>query len=479
MWAYDSVFYQIYPLGMTGAPFENPGAPGSDPWKAAGEPGGAVQEQASAPSGVPQDPSGKPDGAPTGAPLPRRILQVLDWIPHLQKLGVDAVYFSPVFESDTHGYNTRDYRQIDQRLGSEQDFVRVCQALHQAGIRVILDGVFNHVGRGFWAFRDVQQQKWDSSYRDWFCLNFDGDSAWGDGFWYEGWEGCYDLVRLNLRNPEVTRYLLDCVDYWIDTFSIDGLRLDVAYMLDRDFLRMLRAETSQKKQDFFLLGEILHGDYREIMNDGMCHSATNYECYKGLYSSFNSRNLFEICHSLQRQFGPDPWCLYTGMHLMNFVDNHDVSRIASILTNREHLPLIYTLMFGMPGMPMIYYGSEWGAPGSKDQGDPALRPAFQLPQWNDLTEHIARLAAVRHDAPALKYGSYSHLLLTNCQCVIERDPPGVDRVLVCVNLDENEYTARFDAHAASAIDLLNGGHVNLTDGLRMPPYSSMMLRPEL
>ena len=133
------------------------------------------------------------------------------------------------------------------------------------------------------------------------------------------------------------------------------------------------------KEDFFLVGEMLHGDYKVLVNDGMLHSSTNYECYKGLYSSFNSMNLFEIVHSLLRQFGPENWTLYKGLHLLSFVDNHDVTRIASILSNEKHLPLIYALMFGMPGIPCVYYGSEWGAKGNKSEGDQALRPASKRP----------------------------------------------------------------------------------------------------
>ncbi|MCD8379598.1 MAG: cyclomaltodextrinase, partial [Lachnospiraceae bacterium] len=329
MWAEESVFYQIYPLGFCGAPFSNDGI------------------------------------------LEHRILKVIDWIPHLKKLHVNAVYFSPLFESDTHGYDTRDYLRIDTRLGSEEDFIKVVQSLHENGIRVVLDGVFNHVGRGFWAFQDVLQNRENSPYKDWFYrIDFGGNSPYHDGLWYEGWEGCYDLVKLNLRNPAVVQYLLDCVSFWVNTFQIDGLRLDVAYSLDLDFLRRLRAHCDSLKEDFFLVGEVLHGDYNRIMNPEMLHSVTNYECYKGLYSSFNSMNLFEIVHSLLRQFGPEQWCLYTGKHLLSFVDNHDVSRIATMLQNENHLPLIYALLFGMPGIPCQYYGSERGEKAEKRDGDP-------------------------------------------------------------------------------------------------------------
>lgn len=311
---------------------------------------------------------------------------------------MNAIYFSPVFESDTHGYNTRDYTKIDCRLGTNDDFRQVVENCHKAGIKVIIDGVFNHVGRGFWAFQDVLEKRWDSPYKDWFHISFDGNSNYNDGLWYEGWEGNYDLVKLNLRNPAVADHIMDCVKGWIDEFDIDGLRLDVAYCLDHDFLRRLRSHCDGLKADFFLLGELLHGDYNQFVNDGMLHSCTNYKCYKGIYSSFNSMNMFEIVHTLLRQFGPEDWTENRGKHLLSFVDNHDVTRIASILTNEKHLPLVYAMAYGMPGIPCVYYGSEWGAKAEKSQGDPALRACFEKPEWNELCDFIAKLGEAKRTA---------------------------------------------------------------------------------
>ncbi len=435
MWAEESVMYQIYPLGMCGAPFENDGK----------------QEH--------------------------RILQVTDWIPHLKKLGVTAVLFNPLFESDTHGYNTRDYRKVDVRLGTNEDFRRVCDALHEAGIRIFLDGVFNHAGRGFGPFQDVLQKKWESPYKDWFYLNFDGNDAYNDGLWYEGWEGNYDLVKLNLDNEAVKNYLLESVGMWIDEFGIDGLRLDVAYMLNRNFLKALRWYVDQKKPEFYLIGEILGGDYKQIVNPEMCNSATNYECCKGLWSSFNSMNLFEINHSLMRQFGQDPWCLYRGMHLLSFVDNHDITRVASILNNPSHLPLIYALMFGMPGIPCIYYGSEWGVKGRKEDGDPCLRPAIAKPEWNELTDWIAKLSAAKKASEALCYGDFRSVLLTNRQCIFERKSEN-ERVLVAVNADAEPFTAHFDAGCGQAEDLITGQMHDFGGGSVLPAYSAAFWKCE-
>ena len=250
-------------------------------------------------------------GAPTANDGKNRItnFKIKEWSGYLASLGISSILLNN-FESDNHGYDTRDYKKIDCRLGTNEDFADVCKDLHAHNVRIVLDGVFNHVGRGFWAFKDVLERKWDSPYRDWFYINFDGDSCYNDGFWYEGWEGHFELVKLNLANPAVVDYLLECVKGWIDEFDIDGLRLDVAYCLDRNFMKRLRTYCQELKPDFALIGEVLFGDYNQIVNDQMLHSCTNYECYKGIYSSFNSMNMFEIAHSLNRQYGPGQWCIY-------------------------------------------------------------------------------------------------------------------------------------------------------------------------
>ena len=442
MWAYESVFYQIYPMGFCGVPFENDG----------------VQRH--------------------------EIKHVEDWIPHMQKLGVNAVYFSPVFESDTHGYNTRDYRKIDVRLGTNEDFKEVCDALHRAGIRVVLDGVFNHVGRGFAQFQDVIRNRENSPYVNWFYrIDFGGNSNYNDGLWYEGWEGCFDLVKLNLQNPDVVNYLLDSVKGWIDEFGIDGLRLDVAYSLDENFVRRLREVTSAYKQDFFLLGEMLHGDYNRLMNDQMLHSATNYECYKGLYSSFNSMNMFEIVHSLLRQFGPENWTLYKGKHLLSFVDNHDVNRLASTLCDQRYLPLCYTLMYCMPGIPSVYYGSEYGVMGRhENNSDDGLRPCLDLDDLNrsgnlDLYRHLVKLGRIYHAYPALRTGSYYTVEVRNRQLLFAKEQDG-RTVYVALNLEDCPSEFRFGTHVPSLVDVISGQPVQVENGgawIRMAPFSSMIL----
>lgn len=434
MWAYEGIFYQIYPIGFTGAPTSNDG------------------------NVVP------------------RILKLKEWSSYLQELGVSSILLNPIFESDNHGYDTRDFKKIDCRLGTNEDFAEVCKDLHAHNVKIVLDGVFNHVGRGFWAFKDVQEKKWDSPYKDWFCINFDGNSAYNDGFWYEGWEGHYELVKLNLYNPAVVDYLLECVKGWVEEFDIDGLRLDVAYSLERNFMKRLRSFCQELKPDFALIGEVLFGDYNLIVNGEMLHSCTNYECYKGIYSSFNSMNMFEIAHSLNRQYGPEQWCIYRGKHLMSFVDNHDVTRIASILTNKNHLPLAYGLLLGMPGVPCIYYGSEWGEEGVKaPNNDYALRPCFEAPKPNELTAFIQELIHVRTGSDALCNGTYRNVVLTNHQLVFERKTDS-ERMLVAINASDAPYTAQNGELGGTMTDLLTGEVIEMNGHLEMPPYSVKYLK---
>lgn len=435
MWFDQAVVYQIYPLGLCGAPKDNDGV------------------------------------------MKPRILKLLEWTEHIKKTGADTVLLNPVFDSDRHGYDTRDYFKVDPRLGTNEDLAKVCKAFHEAGLRVMFDGVFNHVGRGFWAFRDVQEKKWDSPYKDWFHIDFNGNTDRNDGFWYEAWEGHNELVKLNLWNPAVVEHQFQAIRSWVEQFDIDGLRLDVAYCLAPEYLKQLRGFSQSLKPDFILMGETLHGDYNRWMGPELCHSVTNYECYKGLWSSFNSMNMFEIGHSLARQFGPEPWTLYKGGHLLSFLDNHDVSRIASQLTDQKHLPVAYAMEFGMPGVPAVYCGSEWGMEGKKSDGDDALRPALAKPEWNKLTEWIAKLAEAKKNSHALCYGSYRNVLLTNKQLIFERKTES-ERVLVAVNADCESFTAHFDAGCGKAIDLITGEEHDFGAGSELLPYSAYFWKME-
>lgn len=408
-WIREAMFYHIYPLGLFDAPKWNEGE------KTAGS----------------------------------RILKVIEWIPHMKELGINAIYFGPVFESLSHGYDTSNYYKTDRRLGTQSDFKQVFSKLHENGIRIILDGVFNHVGRGFWAFNDVQQNLEKSQYKDWFVnLDFTQTSPAGDKFSYEMWEGNADLVKLNLKNQDVCNHLLGAVRMWIDEFDIDGLRLDAADCVDKDFFVKLHDFTKKYREDFWLMGEIIHGDYTQWANSRMLDSVTNYECWKGIYSSHNDKNYFEIAYSLKRQFGKEG--IYRNLVLYNFLDNHDVNRIESLLTIKENIQNAYTILYMMPGVPSIYYGSEWGIEGEKAQGadaDLKIRPALSLSEWKEtnqeLVSHIQYLARIRQSSKAVRYGTYKEILVKNEQFVFAREL-GKEYLIVCLNLSETERKVTFE-----------------------------------
>lgn len=435
----ESVIYNIYPLGFCGAPRENDGV------------------------------------------LSYRLDKIYDCIEHFKKMNANVIVFNPVFESSRHGYDTIDYRKIDCRLGDNESFKKICQALHENGIKVILDGVFNHVGRNFFAFKDIQQKKWDSPYCGWFHnLNFGGSSPYGDPFWYEGWAGYYDLVKLNLKNPDVVNFLLDAVSFWIDTFDIDGLRIDVADCVDIDFEKQLRRHCKSKKSDFWIYGEVTHGDYNRWANDDTLDSVTNYECYKGIYSSHNDHNYFEIAHSLQRQFQNG---IYQNIYTYNFVDNHDVNRIASTLRDKNHLYNVYTLMYAMPGVPSVYYGSEFGIEGKRTrESDYELRPCLDLnsvPNANyQLFEHICRLGYIRRSLEALKYGRFENTNIMNEKLVFKRFTDN-QTVFVMLNLTDREERIGFDSRSdAKLTDVLNNNECFACRGwveLPVPAYSARIL----
>lgn len=407
-WYNDVTFYHIYPLGAFDAPKTNEGE---------------------ATKGI-------------------RILSLLDWIPHLKALGIGALYIGPIFESVSHGYDTTDYFTPDSRLGTKEDFKKVFQALHKEGIRIVLDGVFNHVGRRFAPYRDVLANGESSPYRWWFHnLNFGWGNPLGDPVTYTNWGGDWNLVKLNLDNPEVRQYLLRAVGSWMDDYDIDGLRLDTADVLTHEFFRDLNHYTKSRKEDFWLMGEFMNCANCQAMQPDMLDSITNYECWKGMYSSCNSHNLFEISYGINRQTNPE-WGMYRGKYLYNFLDNHDQTRIASMLTDRRHLKVLYTMLLTMPGIPSIYYGSEWGMEGRKGTGGEADYPlrkpmTFEDMQKGDLSliEHISRLTALRKTSKALRYGSYKNITERNEQLLYARELDG-ETVLCAFNIADTPWEFR-------------------------------------
>lgn len=439
-WYQQAVFYHIYPLGLLNAPKEN-------------------HEETTA----------------------DRFPELNQWIPHMKELGVTALYIGPLFESTKHGYDTRDFRMIDKRLGTNEDFKRFVEKCHESGIRVVVDGVFNHTGREFFAFRDIQEKREASPYKDWYRgINFGWGSPMGDSFGYEAWQGHYELPCLNLWNPVVKDYLFDTVKFWVDEFDIDGIRLDCANVLDFNFMKELRQKTASMKEDFWLMGEVIHGEYARWVNQDMLHSVTNYELHKAFYSAHNDHNYFEIAHNVKRLEA-------VGNALYTFVDNHDEDRIASKINNPAHLYPIYQLLFTLPGIPSVYYGSEWGIEGKRSRtSDEVLRPALSLSEQNRLPcalkEHITALAKIHKENPELHGGQYKELLLTNRQYAFCRFCEG-SLLLSAVNNDDQPAAVSIPvpSSAATAMNLLvpadkpipvENGRLSVT----LPPNGGIILK---
>lgn len=424
-WYNEAIFYHIYPLGLTGAPKEND----------------------------------------YGTPV-HRLNTLLPWINHIKEIGCTALYIGPLFESVGHGYETTDYKKLDSRLGTNEDLTNFVKACHEKGIRVIFDGVFNHTGRDFFAFKDIQKNREHSPYVNWYCnVNFGGNTEYNDGFSYENWGGYNLLVKLNQRNPEVQNYICDVIRFWVSEFDIDGIRLDAADVLDFDFMRILRHTADEVKKDFWLMGEVIHGDYSRWVNGQTLHSVTNYALHKALYSGHNDHNYFEIAHTVKYLQNMGDLDLY------NFVDNHDVERIHTKLQNKAHFAPVHVLLYTLPGVPSIYYGSEFGINGKKEKfSDASLRPALDLNDYadaatkNPCTALIAALGKVRQGTPALSYGSYAELALTNRQFAFARDLECI-RVIVTVNNDDSDAEMNLPTGSAPEyVGALTGQKVSAQSG---------------
>ena len=424
-WYDEAVFYHIYPLGLTGAPKQNS--------------------------------YGEPE---------HRLNTLLPWISHIKSIGCNALYIGPLFESVGHGYETTDYKKLDSRLGTNEDLKCFVKECHDQGIRVILDGVFNHTGRDFFAFKDIQQNRENSRYKDWYCnVNFWGNTEYNDGFSYENWGGYNLLVKLNQHNPEVQNYICDVIRFWVSEFDIDGIRLDAADVLDFNYMQCMRRVANEVKPDFWLMGEVIHGDYNRWANENTLHSVTNYHLHKALYSGHNDYNYFEIAHTVKRLNDMG------GLKLYNFVDNHDVERIWSKLINKNHFPQVHILLYTLPGIPSIYYGSEFGVEGKKERySDDSLRPALKLtnfpnaPVENPQTRLITALGKLRQNTPALSYGDYKELLLTNCQYAFARNYNG-QSIIVTVNNANQEATLSVSAgNSTEYVGALSGTRLSANNG---------------
>ena len=422
-WYDEAVFYHVYPLGLTGAPKQND----------------------------------------YGEPV-HRLNTLLPWIPDVRKVGFTALYIGPLFQSVGHGYETTDYRILDSRLGTNEDLKAFVAACHEAGLRVIFDGVFNHTGRDFFAFKDIQAHREASAYRDWYCnVNFWGNNEYNDGFSYDNWGGYNLLVKLNQRNPAVRDYICDVIRFWVSEFDVDGIRLDAADVLDFEFMKALRRTADEVKPDFWLMGEVIHGDYSRWANENTLHSVTNYALHKALYSGHNDHNYFEIAHTVQRTNGLVP----RHIKLYNFVDNHDVERIHTKLMNKAHFLPVHILLYTLPGIPSVYYGSEFGIDGRKERGsDDSLRPAIDLGEHlddylnNPYTKLIAALGKIHSERKQdLVWGDYRELCLTTQQFAFLRG-----RLIAAVNNSDGEGWFNVEAQAPAYIGLLSGRRIESSGG---------------
>ena len=435
-WSAEAVFYHIYTLSLAKAPFAN-------------------------------------DYTLQANSLP----EIEKWLPHIKDLGCNAVLFSPVLKSRTHGYDVTDYFVIDNRIGTNDDFAKLVKLFHENDVRVVLDSVFNHCGRDFFAFKELQNGS--KNYADWFSgVNFCKQSPLGDCFTYDTWGGYYELPKFNMHNESVQRYLLDAAQYWIEEFNIDGMRLDVADELDFEFMKKLRRITTDKKPDFWLMGEVVHGDYSKWVNADMLHSVTNYILFKSLFSSHNDNNLYELAYCLKNAV-PNQ-----GLPLFNFLDNHDQPRIASNINNPAFLTTLYALLFTLPGIPSIYYGSEWGICGEKENGsDKPLRPYIDITKppvnvaW--LKDYIRKLADVRKNQEALKYGNYREIYLEYHKPLVFERCIDNERIFVSVNIGGHyEYLDLSKIHSGGFTDLLSGEEIHRHSAGRIPiaPYSPRILK---
>lgn len=421
-WHDEAVFYHIYPLGMTGAPKENS----------------------------------------YGEPV-SRLNTLIPWISHIKKHGFNALYIGPLFESVGHGYETTDYKKLDSRLGTNKELTNFVAECHKQGVRVILDGVFNHTGRDFFAFKDIKEKREASQYRDWYCnVNFGGNNEYNDGFSYENWGGYNLLAKLNQHNQAVKDYICEVIRFWVKEFDIDGIRLDAADVLDFSYMQALRKTANEVKPDFWLMGEVIHGDYTRWVNEGTLHSVTNYQLHKALYSGHNDHNYFEIAHTVKRlyEMGGNKLKLY------NFVDNHDVERIYTKLNNKKHFTPVHILMYTLPGVPSVYYGSEFGIEGAKEKySDDSLRPFIDIEKYiadaetNPFARLISALGEIRQKTDALAYGDYKELMLTNRQYAFSRG-----NVIVSVNNDDNDAEISLPAVCNEYVGALSGEKATANGG---------------
>jgi glycosidase len=395
-----------------------------------------------------------------------RLRRLVDWFDHAIELGASGIALGPIFASRTHGYDTTDHYRIDPRLGDDDDFDHLIAEARRRGLRVLLDGVFNHVGTDFPRYRDAVN---DEAAAHWFR------GRPGRFHTFEGHDG---LITLNHDNTEVVDYTADVMAHWLNR-GADGWRLDAAYAVPQYFWSSVLLRVRQSHPDAWFVGELIHGDYAAVVRDTGFDSATQYELWKAIWSGLNDGNFFELDHALQRHnefmetFAP-----------LTFIGNHDVTRIASQLERPEHVSHALAVLMTVGGVPSIYAGDELGYRGVKEErfgGDDAVRPEFGSPpapldergvQTWSLHQYLVGL---RRRHPWLHGASTSALKLDNRQYVY-RTSRGDQALIVALNIDEKPLTVRLDS-SAEVIAGSGAPPQEVVHELTVEPHGWRILRP--
>ena len=399
-WTEHVIWWHVYPLGFTGA------------------------ERSAAEAG------------PRAVP---RLRALEPWLDYLLDLGCNGLALGPVFASGTHGYDTVDHFRVDPRLGTDDDLRWLFDTCRAKGVHVLLDGVFNHVGRGFPQFQDVLEHGPESRFARWFDL--DVAAGGPDGFGYRDFEGHHELVALNHGEPEVIEHIVAVANHWLDA-GASGWRFDAAYSIPLPALRQVSDAVHAAHPDAWLVGEVIHGDYTSFVRDGGLDSVTQYELWKAVWSSFNDRNMFELAWALERHDG-----FVADFVPMTFLGNHDVTRLASRLGDPGLLGHAVAVLFGVAGVPSVYYGDEQAFRGVKEDragGDDAVRPAFPGARdelaphgWPEFRTH-QELIGVRRRHAWLTGAKTSVDHVTNEQLAFTSESGG-RRVAVLLNIGDEEH----------------------------------------
>ncbi|MDQ1249860.1 MAG: cyclomaltodextrinase / maltogenic alpha-amylase / neopullulanase, partial [Actinomycetota bacterium] len=302
--------------------------------------------------------------------IQHRLPTLEQWLDYSLELGVEGWVLGPVFASTSHGYDTVDHFRVDPRLGDADDLAELLVAAHERGLRIVLDGVFNHVGRGFERFGQALAEGQGSESAGWFQLDWPDNGGEPE---VRAFEGHDQLVTLNHGNPAVRDYVVSVMVHWADV-GVDGWRLDAAYAAPVDFWHEVTGRVRERHPECWLFGEVIHGDYPAVVVAAGLDSVTQYELWKAIASSINDVNFFELAHALGRHNG------YLDTFVpVTFLGNHDTTRIASKLSDHDFLPHALAVLMGVGGTPVVYAGDEQGYAGVKyerEGGDDEVRPPF-------------------------------------------------------------------------------------------------------